>query len=697
MIRKLLFTLFLALIQTVVFGQTLGDYRSKVASGTWTSLSSWEYFNGSSWVQPTGISPQGYPGQFTGTGAVLIQTGNSITIGTGGIATKPMGTVTVTGSLVLTGVNNGGVGTDFVFDTQTIIVTKSVGTITFIDKVNFKLPANATLQVFNDLTVNPDYYGLIGDCNHNQDIYIGLSAYAYCNGGGTTGLTFGEVMTGGGTLNAIITSNSPVCKGSQINLFGSFTGAAGTGLTYTWSIKDPNNNSTTVSTPNVTLSNAIAGTYTVTLTCATTYSSNGYSNSETISVIVNALPSAPLVTSTQPSCLLATGDITVNNPIPASGITYTVVGTSPFVVAVTNMTGIFSSLSVGNYNVTTTNASGCISPGTAVTINAQPIVPAAPSVGTITQPTCAIATGSVVLSGLPATWTATQSGTSSATIPGTGTSTTISGLAAGTYYYTVSNGTCTSTTTSAITINAQPAAPAAPSVGTITQPTCTSSTGSVVLSGLPAGNWTVNPGALSGNSATALVTGLSPGTTYNFTVTTAAGCTSQASANVVINPASITSTWNGSSWSSTPTSADKIIFNGNFSSTADLAGCSCQVNSGDVVINSAHTLTLTNELTVSGGSLTFENNASLVQINNSAINTGNITYKRSNSTSRETDYTYWSSPVAGQVLKNVSIKTPSSFFYSYDAIADDWHYEDPANVMSKGIGYIIRGPHYTST
>jgi len=66
--------------------------------------------------------------------------------------------------------------------------------------------------------------------------------------------------------------------------------------------------------------------------------------------------------------------------------------------------------------------------------------PPAPVIGTITQPTCAVATGSVDLSGLPAsgTWTLTRyPGGSTST--GTGTTTTVSGLSTGTYYFTVTN------------------------------------------------------------------------------------------------------------------------------------------------------------------------------------------------------------------------------------------------------------------
>ena len=69
----------------------------------------------------------------------------------------------------------------------------------------------------------------------------------------------------------------------------------------------------------------------------------------------------------------------------------------------------------------------------------------------------------------------------------------------GTYAFTVTNAAgCTSSASANVVITAAPGSPAAPTVGTITQPTCAVVTGSVVLSGLPAGNWTINPGAITG-------------------------------------------------------------------------------------------------------------------------------------------------------------------------------------------------------
>jgi gliding motility-associated-like protein len=98
---------------------------------------------------------------------------------------------------------------------------------------------------------------------------------------------------------------------------------------------------------------------------------------------------------------------------------------------------------------------------TNLTIN---VSPTAPTIGIITQPTCATSTGSVVLNGLPATetWTLTRT-PGGTTTTGTGASKTISGLGAGTYTYTVTNASgCISTASANVVINTQPATPIVP-------------------------------------------------------------------------------------------------------------------------------------------------------------------------------------------------------------------------------------------
>ena len=188
-IRKKLLPLFwvvLLFFNTSMLSQSLGDYRSVNPGGPWATSGSWEYFNGTSWV-----AASTYPGQnSTGTGNVTILSGHNITIGSTGINTGAINSITVNGNLTLTGTNTGSDGTDYFFNTPLLSVTPLLGTITFINKVDLLLPNNSVLLVTTDTAPNPDYFGLIGDCNHNQDIHIGTSVYAYCNGGGNTALTF---------------------------------------------------------------------------------------------------------------------------------------------------------------------------------------------------------------------------------------------------------------------------------------------------------------------------------------------------------------------------------------------------------------------------------------------------------------------------------------------------------------------------
>lgn len=98
--------------------------------------------------------------------------------------------------------------------------------------------------------------------------------------------------------------------------------------------------------------------------------------------------------------------------------------------------------------------------------------------------------------------------------------------------WTITSGACTTTSDMTLTVNP---AQSPPAIGAITQPTCSVSTGSVVLNGLPAGSWTINPGGIAGTGTITTLTGLDSGT-YSFTVTNSGGCTSPASADVVINP-----------------------------------------------------------------------------------------------------------------------------------------------------------------
>ncbi|WP_257683435.1 gliding motility-associated C-terminal domain-containing protein [Flavobacterium plurextorum] len=256
-----------------------------------------------------------------------------------------------------------------------------------------------------------------------------------------------------------------------------------------------------------------------------------------VAATVNPLPTAYAVTGGGTYCTGGTG-FAVGLSNSDSGVSYQLqLGGSNSGTAVTgtgNAISFGTKTTAGTYTVIATNTgTSCTATMTGSAVITISTIPLAPGVGTITHPTCTVATGSVVLSGLPSgNWTINPGN-----ITGSTTSTTISGLTAGTTYnFTVTNATgCTSPASGNVVINPQPATPLAPGVGTITHPTCTVATGSAVLSGLPSGNWTINPGNITGSTTSTTISGLTAGTTYNFTVRNAAGCTSPASGNVVIN------------------------------------------------------------------------------------------------------------------------------------------------------------------
>ena len=196
---------------------------------------------------------------------------------------------------------------------------------------------------------------------------------------------------------------------------------------------------------------------------------------------------------------------------------------------------------------------------------------------------------------------------------------------------------------------------------------------------------------IPGTSATSIF--VKSVTTINITVTAtmaSTGCLASSNGTFMVLPG-ITNTWDGSSWSSgAPGSFDSLIINGDYTS-GSLQGCNCKVISGEVDFNSGESLSLFNELAVTGGSITFNDSSSLLQINNVA-NTGNITYKRTTQPINRFDYNYWSTPVTPQTLIGLSPNTLFDKYFYYDATVDNWTTLASSANMVPGIGYIIRGP-----
>jgi len=310
------------------------------------------------------------------------------------------------------------------------------------------------------------------------------------------------------------------------------TPTMGTDISYT--IMGPSPSVNAVNQPSNTFAGLAPGNYTVTTTNASGCTSAPASF--TVNTPQTDTPAAPRASVTaQPTCFVATGTAMVTAPVNGIGISYTLTGTSPVRPAVTNATGVFPGLTSGDYNVTTTNASGCTSLSTALVVRPQPTFPITPTANVSSQPTCAVTTGTITVT-VPVNGTGisyTVTGTSPVRPAVTNTTGTFSGLAAGAYSVTTTNAAgCTSSATS-LTVNVQPTFSTVPAANVSSQPTCAVTTGTITVTVPVNGtgiSYTVtgtSPVRPAVTNTTGTFSGLAAGA-YSVTTTNAAGCTSSA-------------------------------------------------------------------------------------------------------------------------------------------------------------------------
>jgi gliding motility-associated-like protein/uncharacterized repeat protein (TIGR01451 family) len=258
-----------------------------------------------------------------------------------------------------------------------------------------------------------------------------------------------------------------------------------------------------------------AGTYQVII------KSTGSCNSAAASATVNtqpATPSTPVASVTQPTCSVATGTITVT--IQNAGETYSFDNGVSF-----QSSNIKSGLTAGTYQVIIKSTGSCNSAAASATVNTQPATPSTP-VASVTQPTCAVATGTITV-------TVQNAGETYSFDNGANfqSSNIKSGLTAGTYQVIIqSTGSCNSTAASA-TVNTQPATPSAP-VTSVTQPTCSVAIGTITVTVQNAGEtYSFDNGVSfqSSNSKSGLTAG-----TYQVIIKSTGSCNS-AAASVILN------------------------------------------------------------------------------------------------------------------------------------------------------------------
>ncbi|MEP6796485.1 MAG: T9SS type A sorting domain-containing protein [Saprospiraceae bacterium] len=152
--------------------------------------------------------------------------------------------------------------------------------------------------------------------------------------------------------------------------------------------------------------------------------------------------------------------------------------------------------------------------------------PSKPLIGSISQPTCAIATGQVTLNNLPSSgeWTVTSI-PDGVTLIGTGTSAIIGSLEPGNHSFTITNQSgCVSAVSSTIVIHAHTFMPPAPVVTV---------NGDLLHSDAPVGNqWYDENGVIAGETSPDFI---APQTGEYYTIVTLNGCMSDTSNIIYID------------------------------------------------------------------------------------------------------------------------------------------------------------------
>ena len=247
-------------------------------------------------------------------------------------------------------------------------------------------------------------------------------------------------------------------------------------------------------------------------------------------------------------------------------------------------------------------------------------------------------------------------------------------FASGTTAYTANVSNATSTITVTPTRN-EPNATIQVRVNGDSYATVTSGTASSPLA--------LNVGS---NTIDVLVTAQNGSTTKTYTITVTRA----------IPPTS--TTWNGTAWSNgSPTSSVDAIIDGDYSTTTNgvFSAKTLTVNATRLfTINSGNTITVAGAIT-DNGNLVVQNNASLLQTDVSATNSGSIIVNRHSANIQLYDYTLWSSPVAGQKLKAFSPDTLDARFYTYNSDTNLYNMvSDPATTdFAPATGYLIRAPN----
>lgn len=319
----------------------------------------------------------------------------------------------------------------------------------------------------------------------------------------------------------VVTTNSPVCAGTAINLTTPTVG----GATYSWT--GPNGFLSAIQNP--IISGAVAanaGTYSVSITVAGCSSAQGQS-----AVVVNPVPTVPTANNSGPVCETGTVNLFTSTVV---GATYAWTGPSGFSSSLQNPTLTNVTMANGGVYQVTVTVNGCTSnPGsTSVTINTTPAA-------------LGVTTNSPVCSGSPLNLSATTiaGGTYSWSGPNGFTSlvqnpsiAVTSASNSGNYDVTVTVAGCVSPVGTA-TVNILPL-PATGIAGS-NSPICENGTLNLMATAVAGASYTwTGPNGFSSTLQNPVISSsqLSNGGSYSVSITVGGCQGSPGSTNVVINP-----------------------------------------------------------------------------------------------------------------------------------------------------------------
>ncbi|MGQ7946090.1 beta strand repeat-containing protein [Flavobacterium sp. WC2509] len=602
---------------------------------------------------------------------ITVNSGSKLITGAMSISGSGSSTVTINGALIING--------DFTVKKGTINVSGYV----FVNGNYATENANANVTG----TGSFDTSGSITTQGSSQVFGSGGD----CAGPGCSGTSLGCSAT-----NSITPSNQVLCSGNTSSQPITFSTTSAS-----YSITRWEKTTDLVTFTPIAFTGSILPSQTVTqdtwFRVVFTSTSPNCGSLNSAAAFVRVSSSTPTISGILSICIgsttTLTGSATANATTPWSSATPT--------VATVNNGGVVTAVTAGTSAISYKNSYGCVQMAT-VTVT--------PTVGTPSTPTpsaSAICQGSsnttYTTSATNAnsyTWSVTGAGN---TISGTGTTGTVTWAASfsGTATISVTATGCGTSSAATTTVTVNPLL-SIPTINMTTQPNCLTGTGSVLLNNLPtSGTWSLYQDNVdiydaTGGSGSVTISALAAagsGTTYNFKVSNGV-CTS-AVVSVTVNPV-LSTKWIGGLWDNgepnTSNSNKNIVFEDNYTLTNDLVGCSCEIKANvSVTVATGKVLKMQNGLAVQGN-LIFENGASLVQDNDLATNSGSITYKRTTSTVNDYDYVYWSSPVIGRTLGQLS---PTSDKY-WSWLVDNWTPAKATDVMLPAKGYIVRVPLGTS-